>query len=100
MMRMYPKFPPEGLECEVSMVFDTKAQYPSQRSEIESIAARIDCTGETLRKCIRQGERDSGVRPGTTTAEQQPIREFERVVRALRKTNRLERERLECRPIS
>lgn len=34
------------------------------------------------------GERDSGVRPGTTTAEQQRIKELERKVRELRETNK------------
>lgn len=32
--------------------------------ERESIVAKIGCTGETLRKWGRQGERDRGVRPG------------------------------------
>jgi transposase len=42
-----------------------------------------------LRKWVRQGERDSGVRPGATTAEQQRIKELEREVRELRKTNEI-----------
>ena len=48
---------------------------------IESIAGKIGCTGETLRKWVRQGERDSGARPGPTTVEQQHIKELEREVR-------------------
>jgi transposase len=71
------------------MVFDAKDQYPSQWAAIESIAAKIGCTAETLRKWVRQGERDSGVRPGATTAEQQRIKELEREVRELRKTNEI-----------
>ena len=84
-----PKFSPEVIERAVRMVFDAKDQYPSQWAAIESIAAKIGCTGETLRKWFRQGERDSGVRPGTTTAEQQRIKELEREVRELRKTNEI-----------
>ena len=38
---------------------------------------------------MRQGERDSGMRPGPTTAEQQRIKELEREVRELRKTNEI-----------
>ena len=38
---------------------------------------------------MRQGERDKGVRPGATTAEQQRIKELEREVRELRKTNEI-----------
>ncbi|MGH8031320.1 MAG: IS3 family transposase [Luteimonas sp.] len=88
-MRKSPKFSPEVQERAVRMVFDAKDQYPSQWAAIESIASKIGCTGETLRKWVRQGERDSGVRPGATTAEQQRIKELEREVRELRKTNEI-----------
>jgi transposase len=71
------------IERAVRMVFDAKDQYPSQWAAIESIAAKIGCTAEMLRKWVRQGERDSGVRPGPTTAEQH------REVRELRKTNEI-----------
>lgn len=88
-MRKSPKFSPEVQERAVRMVFDAKDQYPSQWAAIESIASKIGCTGETLRKWVRQGERDSGTRPGPTTGEQQRIKELERVVRELRKTNEI-----------
>ena len=74
-MRKSPKFSPDVRECAVRMVFDVKDQYPSQWAVIESIAAKIGGTGETLSKWVSQGERDSGVRPGLTTAEQQPIKD-------------------------
>ncbi len=38
----------------VRMVFDAKDQYPSQWAAIESIAAKIGCTAETLRKWVRR----------------------------------------------
>ena len=61
-MRKSPKFSPEVVERAVRMVFDAKEQYPSQWAAIESIAAKIGCTAETLRRWVRQGERDSGAR--------------------------------------
>ena len=85
-MRKSPKFPPEVQERAVRMVFDAKGHCASQWAAIESIAAKIGCTGETLRKWVRQGERDSGARPGLTTVEQQRIKELER---ELRKTNEI-----------
>jgi transposase len=88
-MRKSPKFSPEVQERAVRMVFDAKDQYPSQWAAIESIAGKIGCTGETLRKWVPQGERDSGVRPGATTNEQQRIKDLEREVRELRKTNEI-----------
>ena len=51
------------------------------------MASKIGCTGETLREWVRQGERDSGVRPDPTAAEQKRIKELEGEVRELRKTN-------------
>ena len=70
------------------MVFDAKNQYPSQWAAIESIAGKIGCTAETLRRWVRQGERDAGAREGPTTAEQQRVKELEREVRELRRATR------------
>ena len=66
-MRKSPKFSPEAQQRAVRMVFDVKDQFPSQWAAIESIAAKIGCTAETLRKWVRQGERDSGLRPTGST---------------------------------
>ncbi len=88
-MRKSPKFSPEVVERAVRMVFDAKDQYPSQWAAIESIAGKIGCTAETLRRWVREGERDSGVRDGPTTAEQQRVKELEREVRELRRANEI-----------
>ncbi len=88
-MRTSPKFSPEVVERAVRMVFDAKEQYPSQWAAIESIAGKIGCTAETLRRWVRQGERDSGMPPGPTSTEQQRIKELEREVRELRETNEI-----------
>ena len=88
-MRKSPKFSPEVIERAVRMVFDAKDQYPSQWAAIESIAGKIGCTAETLRRWVRQGERDGGVREGPTTVEMQRVKELEREVRELRKANEI-----------
>ena len=88
-MRKSPKYSPEVIERAVRMVFEAKDQYPSQWAAIESIAGKIGCTAETLRRWVRQGERDSGARADPTSAEQQRIKELEREVRELRKTNEI-----------
>ena len=54
-----------------------------------SIAAKIGCTAETLRRWVRQGEHDRGLREGSTTAEQRRVKELEREVRELRKANEI-----------
>ena len=88
-MRKSPKFSPEMQERAVRMVFDAKDHYSSQWAARVWIAGQLGCTAETLRRWVRQGERDSGVRPGPTTAEQQRIKDLEREVRELRKTNEI-----------
>ena len=88
-MRKSPKFSPELAERGVRMVFEAKDQYPSQWAAIESISEKLGCTAETLRRWVRQAERDAGKRPGPTTTEQQRIKELEREVRELRKTNEI-----------
>ena len=88
-MRKSPKFSPEVVERAVRMVFEAKDQYPSQWAAIESIAGKIGCTAETLRRWVRQAERDQGLREGPTTAEQQRVKEFEREVRDLRRANEI-----------
>jgi transposase len=61
-MRKSPKLSPEVVERAVRMVFEGKDQYPSQWAAIESIAGKIGCTAETLRRWVRQTERDQGLR--------------------------------------
>ena len=88
-MRKSPKFSPEVIERAVRMVLESQDQYESQWAAIESIASKIGCTSETLRRWVRQAERDEGLRPGPTTGEQQRIKELEREVRELRQTNEI-----------
>ena len=88
-MRKSPKFSPEVVQRAVRMVFEAKDQYPSQWAAIESIAGKIGCTAETLRRWVRQGERDGGKREGPTTAEAQRVKELEREVRELRRANEI-----------
>jgi transposase len=50
---------------------------------------KIGCTAETLRRWVRQAERDEGLRPGPTSTEQARIRELERENRELRQANEI-----------
>ena len=77
-MKRASKFSPEVQERAVRMVVEAQGQHDSQWAAIESIAAKIGCTSETLRRWVRQHERDTGQREGLTTAEAQRIKELER----------------------
>ena len=50
---------------------------------------QVGCTGETLRKWVRQAERDTGQRGGLTTDERQRFKELERENRELKRTNEI-----------
>ena len=73
----------------VRLVLDHVGEYGSQWEAIVSIAAKFGCTAETLRRWVRQAERDEGVRPGATSAEQARIRELERENWELRQANEI-----------
>ena len=88
-MRKSPKFSPEVQERAVRMVFDAKDQYPSQWAAIESIAAKIGCTGQTLNEWVKQAERDTGRRPGPTTEMAARLKALERENRELRQANEI-----------
>lgn len=83
------RYSPEVRERAVRMVFEHERDYPSQWAAIGSIAEKIGRTAETLRKWVRQSERDQGRRAGTTTDERARIKERERENRELRRANEI-----------
>ena len=83
------RFSPEVRQRAVRMVLDHGGDHASQWSAIGSIAVKIGCTAETLRKWVRQVERDQGLRSGPTTSEQERIKALERENRELRQANEI-----------
>ena len=69
------------------MVREHRDEYDSEWEAIRSIAAKIGCSPETLRKWLRVAEVDSGERDGITTSERQRMKELERENRELRRAN-------------
>jgi transposase-like protein len=55
------RYAPEVRARAVRMVLQQAGDHASQWEAISSIAAKIDCTAETLRKWVRRAERDHGV---------------------------------------
>ena len=88
-MTKQTKYSPEVRERAVRMVLTHQNEYPSQWAAICSIAAKIGCTGETLRGWVRQAERDHGQRAGLTTDERERMKALEREVRELRQANEI-----------
>ena len=64
------KYPAEVRKRAVRLVLDHQGEYDSQWAAITSIAGKVGCSPESLRKWIRQAERDSGKRDGVSGSRQ------------------------------
>ena len=81
------RYSPEVRDRAVRMVFEPEREYESQWAAMASIASKIGCTAETLRKWVRRVERDAGQRGGLTTDEKQQLKELKRANEILRKAS-------------
>ena len=89
MTKRTPPYSPEVRERAVRMVLDHQGEHGSQYAAIQSIAAKIGCSGETLGNWVGQAERDRGLRAGPTTEERERIKALERENRELRQANEI-----------
>jgi transposase-like protein len=76
-------------ERAVRLVFEQQEKHESQWAAIVSIAEKMGCTAETLRKWVRRAERDTGQRPGLTTSERDRMKDLERENRELKRANEI-----------
>ena len=83
------KYSPELRERAVRLVLEHAHEHPSQWAAIRSVAEKLGCTVEALRRWVRQVERDQGRRPGLTTDERQRMKELEREVFELKRANEI-----------
>jgi transposase-like protein len=54
---------------------------------LNSISAKIGCTAETLRKWVRQAEKDQGGHQGLSSDERERLKALERENRELKRAN-------------
>jgi transposase len=83
------RFSPEQKARAVRMVLEGQSEYPSQWAAIESVAAKVGVSSETLRKWVRRVEVDGGQRAGLTTEEAAEIKRLKRENAELRRANEI-----------
>jgi transposase len=83
------RYSAEVRERAVRMVAEHLHEYSSQWAAIVSIAGKIGCTAESLRRWVHDSERDSGKRPGLSTSERERVKDLERENRELKRANEI-----------
>jgi len=83
------RYSKEVRERAVRMVLEHEGQHASRWAAVSSIAPKIGCSPEALRKWVQRAEIDSGARPGVTSDEQARMKELERENRELRRANEI-----------
>ena len=68
-----------------------RSDCESQWASTESVAEKIRYSRETLRRWVRQAERDRGERAGLTADERKRLKELELEHRELRRSNEIPR---------
>ena len=86
-MNKRPGYSPEVRERAVRLVLTGEHEHKSRWAAIQSVAAKIGCTPETLRSWVNKMEVDAGKRLGTTSAEAARLKELERENRELKRAN-------------
>ena len=83
------RYTKEVQERAVRMVHEQESAHSSRWATVVSIAEKIGCTPETLRKWVQRCEVDSGHRAGMTTSEREELRALKRENRELKRANEI-----------
>ena len=83
------RYSPEFRERAVRMLQEQEDQHASRWAALNSIAAKVGCTAETLRKWVRQAEIDQGIKEGLSSTDRERLKALERENRELRQANEI-----------
>ena len=70
-MNTSKRYSPEVRERAVRMLLEQQTEHSSQWATIQSIVLKIGCTNKTLRRWVRQVERDQGSRVDMTSDDRE-----------------------------
>jgi transposase len=87
MMNKQTRYSTEFRERVIRLVFEYHAEYDSQWAAMNPIAGKVGCKAETLRKWVRQAERDKGLREGLIFSDHERFKALDRENRELKRAN-------------
>ena len=82
-------YSPEVRERAVRLVSEHRGDHRSEWAAICSVAEKLGCAAETLRKWVRQAEIDGGGAPGLTSEQGAELKRLRRENRELRRANEI-----------
>jgi len=83
------RYPPEFRQRAIRLVETAQQGGKSEWAAIQSVGEKLGCTHETLRRWIRQDQRDQGKRAGLTTDDQARLKALEKENKELRRANEI-----------
>ncbi len=83
------KFSPEVRERAVRMVGEHRDDYASEWAALSSIAGKIGCTTETLRRWVREEASRRAGPAAQAVSERDRVKALEREVKELRRANEI-----------
>mgnify|MGYP006288366717 FL=1 len=87
-MNTNKRYSPEVRERAVRLVLEQQGEYPSRWASICSIAGKIGCTPETLRRWCRE-TRSSQSNDSGSPSERELLKKLERENRELKRANEI-----------
>lgn len=83
------RYPPEIKGRAVRMVQELRREDPADQGVLGRVARQLNIGKESLRTWVKQAEVDAGTRPGTTTEDQEEIKQLRRELKELRRANEI-----------
>ena len=83
------RYSPEFRERAVRLVEEAQKDGSSEWKAIHSLSEKLGCVPETLRRWVRQSQRDLGKHPGPTTDELEELKQLRRENRELKRSNEI-----------